>query len=253
MKPLFFLTAILLISSFPACNKDDNNNPNGTKLLDNYTQELYPDTISFDYNADNQIIKEEDNEEINTIVRNGNELHYTEYRKTESRTTADATFTLNAAGNIVSGHGDFSYSPTSPYASDFTFAYDNAGHMTNRTDARDNGMTYSYDFGWTNGDITTVAWNLNGNLYLTITTSYDLNKTDKLKIDGNQFLMQMNSFVGNHNQHLPMHSFTVFAPGTTVVQQYDFAFSLDADGYPETQTVTGLDNPYSDVLHYHYK
>jgi len=253
MKPLFFLSALLFIFSLPACNKDDNNNPNGIKLLDYYTEELYPNTTSFTYNSDNQIIKTEDNEETNTLVINGNQLHYTEYRKSESRTTADATFTLNAAGNIASGHGNFEYALGSPFSADFTFTYDNAGNLTKRTDVRSDGMTNSYELGWTNGDNTSVRWIYHDSLYLTITTSYDLSKPDKLKIGSNYFLMQMNSFVGNHNQHLPNHSFTVFAPGTTKVQQYDFSFSLDGDGYPVTQNINNLDGIYSDVYHYHYK
>jgi|WetSurMetagenome_2_1015567.scaffolds.fasta_scaffold115769_2 hypothetical protein len=253
MKPLYFLATLPFIFSLPACNKDDNNNPNGTKLLDFYTEELNPNTTTFTYNSEKQIVKEENSEEINTIDIIGNKLHYTEYRKTESRTTADATFNLNAAGNIESGHGTFSYSATSPYTSEMGFTYDSEGNLIHRADARSDGMIYTYDYAWTNGDITTVTWNVNGSPYLTITQSYDLNKMDKLKISSIQFLMQMNAFVGNVNQHLIKHAYTVYAPGTTVDQRIDFSWTLDADGYPTTQNITFLDASSSDVVRYYYK
>jgi len=254
MRILFFLASLLFIISFPACNKDDDNNPNPTlKLLDYYTLTNYPDTVSFEYNSSGQLNREESTEEIHTLTINGNQLHYTEYRKDETRTVADATFTLNAAGNIASGHGDFSYNQAGIYSADFTFTYDNAGNLIKRTDARNNGMTYSYDYVWTNGDITSIRWNLNDTLYLTISLSYDLNLEDKLQLDENTFFMAMNDFVGNHNKHLRTHSNTVFAPGSIIEQRYDFGFTVDSDGFPLIQTVTSLDNPYSDVLHYFYK
>ncbi len=252
MRPLLLLAMLFLLYSLPSCNKDDNNNPNAIKELAFSTSSKNSDTTSYAYNSTGQLIKFEDKEDRDSVGINGNQLHYTEYRKTESRTTADATFNLNAQGNVISGHGNFSYSIAAPYTTDFTFTYDSAGHMTNRTDARNDGMTYSYDFIWTNEDMTSIIWKLNGNLYLTVAMDYDLNLLDKMGIGGAQFTMPMNSFIGITNQHLEKHQYTIFAPGPNIQDEYNYIYALDGDGYPSTLMITGIGNPFSDLITYYY-
>src|SRR6187200_238823 len=123
MRILIFLASLLFIISLPACNKDDDNNPSGARLLDHYTTTAYPDTYHFDYNGSDQIIKTEYEEARTNIDISGNQLHFTEYRKLESREVSNATYTLNAQGNIISGHGSYSYNQSSPYTADITYVY----------------------------------------------------------------------------------------------------------------------------------
>ncbi len=253
MKALLFFAAIVCLSYLSACNKDDNNQNNGTKLLISYTSSLYLDTINYSYNSSNELIQTEDLEDRSTITINGNQLHYIEYRKTESRQVADATFTLDAAGNVVTGQGSFSYSISSPYTTQFTFTYDASGNMINRTDARSGGMTYSYDFTWSNGDMVSQIWKLNGALYATNNFIYYTDKDDKNQINGYNFLSATNSFTGNSSRHLFKNISTIFAPGTTVTDEYGYAYTLDADGYPTTATITGITIPSTDIAVYHYQ
>jgi hypothetical protein len=253
MRSYFFPAILLFISAFLACNKDDNNNSNQLKLLDYTTSDYYPDTSFYRYNNNNQIIGFEAYGDSSYITINGNQLHFTEYRKTESRTTAFATFTLNAEGNVISGLGSFSYDLSSPYTAIFSFTYDAEGHMTNKTEARSDGMTYSYDFGWTNGDLTTITWNFNGNLYLTNYLSYDVNSGNKLKIDNATFFIPVNDFTGKGSAHLIKGEYSIFAPGTTIDNMLDFTYTLDADGYPLTETVDEVSPAYHEVTTYHYQ
>ena len=253
MRILIFLASLLFIISLPACNKDDDNNPSGARLLDHYTTTAYPDTYHFDYNGSDQIIKTEYEEARTNIDISGNQLHFTEYRKSESHEVSNATYTLNAQGNIISGHGSYSYNQSSPYTADITYVYDNAGNLVSRTYVRSDGMTYAYLNTWTNGDITSIAWTLNNNPYLVLYYEYDLNLENKLKLDEENFEAAVNSFVGNANQHLPKRRYTIFANDPTIVQEYTYAYSLDSEGFPDTLTIDGVSTVYHDVVTYHYK
>jgi YD repeat-containing protein len=252
MRILFFLASLLFIFTSPACNKDDDNNPSGARLLDHYSTTLYPDTYSFDYNGSDQIVKTENEEDRTNIDISGNQLHFTEYRKQESREVANATFTLNAQGNIISGHGSFSYNQSSPYTADITYVYDGAGNLVSRTYVRSDSMTYAYLYTWANGDVTEIAWTLNNNPYLIQYYEYDLSLEDKLKLDEEKFQAAVNSFVGNANQHLPKRRYTIFANDPTIVQDYTFTYSLDSEGFPDILTVDGVSAVYHDVVTYHY-
>ncbi len=250
MKKLFCLIALISTLYLIACNKDDNNPTGKTKQVTGYTTSQYKDTVSFNYNSAGQIIRVQDVEAVFTYDISGNQLHYTEDRKIGGL-VGDATFTLDASGKIVSGHGSFSYS--TPFTSQFTFTYDGSGNLTNRTDVRSDGNTWSYDYIWTNGDITSEKWNQNGSLYFTEFYEYDSNLADKNKLDGLKFLNTTNSFLGNSNQHLLKRTYSNFAPGTTTVQEATFAFSLDADGYPKNSTITYITTPGTDIVVYYYQ
>ncbi len=152
MKNLFCLIALISTLYLIACNKDDNNPTGKTKQVTGYTTSQYKDTVSFNYNAAGQIIRVEDTYEIFMYDVSGNQLHYTDYRKSVSHLVADATFTLDASGKIISGQGSFSYG--TPFTAQFTFTYDAAGNLITRTDDRSDGMMNTYEYTWTNGDIT---------------------------------------------------------------------------------------------------
>lgn len=254
MKPYFFLTTLTALLFLAACKKDKTVDPiDKTKLLKSITSSRYNDTTSFAYNSSGQMIQTEGSEDRSTISVSGNQLHFVEFRKTENRETANATFTLNAQGNVVSGQGSFSYNLSAPYTAQYAFAYDGAGNLISRTETRNNGDVWLREFTWTNGDITTIKWIFNGALYLTINMEYYTDKEDKIQLDWDKFLTGTNSFFGNSNQHLIKHTETIFAPGSTVTQEYEFAYNLDTDGYPSTATVTGITSPSTNILTYYYQ
>jgi len=254
MKTYLFPVALIPLLFFTACNKDDDNSGGDTtKLLSYYTESMYPDTVSFGYNTNDEIILVEGNEDRQTIDINGNQLHYIEFRKTENREVANATFTMNSEGNVVSGQGSFSYSIGSPYTSQFTFTYDSQGNLVNRTDTRSDGHTVAYQFTWANGDLVKNEWIYNDTLYFTQYYEFNTNVEDKIELDWNKFLMGTNSFFGNNTKHLVQHSYDVYAPGSTIVHEYNITFNLDSDGYPITSTYTGISTPSTNVITYHYQ
>jgi len=256
MKAYLFSTCLTVLFFLTACNKDDDNhNPVGiTKFLSHYTTTLFPDTVNIDYNSQDQIIHTESSEDRTTIDISGSQLHYVDFRKTENREVANATFTMNGGGNVISGQGSFSYVANAPYTSQFTFTYDGQGNLIKRIDARSNGITWTYEYTWTNGDLTKVKW-INGDfLYLTQFIEYDTNKEDKNKLDGYKFLTITNSFFGNSSQHLRKRIYDNFDPGSTIVHEYAFSYILDTDGYPVTETIRGISNQNdTDILNYHYQ
>jgi hypothetical protein len=253
MKPSFFLAALISVLYFSACNKDNDNPTGNTKQLTGYTGTQYADTVSYDYNSNGQIIGFENNYERYSLDITGSQVHFLDIRKEGSRTVADATFTLNGQGNIISGQGSFSYNIGGEYTSQFTFTYDSAGNLINSTDVRSDGNTRTYELAWTNGDITSRKWIQNGSLYFTQYYEYDTSLEDKNKVEWLKFLSPTNSFMGNSNKHLIKRYYAIFAPGSTVVQETTYAYNLDADGYPKTMTVTGITTPGTDVVTYHYQ
>lgn len=255
MKSALLIAGVIAIALNTGCKKNetDPNDGGTTKLLQKYTSTQYHDTISFGYNTIGQMIRSEGSEDRSTFEFTGNQLTYKEFRKTENRTTATATFNVNAQGNVVSGQGTFSYNLNAPYTAQFTFEYDGSGNLIKRTDARSDGNTWSYEFTWTNGDITTIKWINNGALYLTQTIAYYTDKEDKNKVDWDKFLSGTNSFFGNSNSHLRKHQQVVFAPGSTVTQEYSYDYTLGADGYPTMSEVTGITTPGTDVITYYYQ
>jgi len=105
---LFALSLLLLLTS---CDKDDPHNPDpNKKVLDFIETITSPDSMFFEFNSAGQLIRQENiGDELVTADPNGNQVHIVEFRTYENRTVADATFTLNAAGNIATGQGNISY------------------------------------------------------------------------------------------------------------------------------------------------
>jgi len=251
MKPLIFLSALLFIFTLSACNKDDNNN--GHPNLDYSVSDLTNDTLFFDYDNHGDLNVFEDSGDSTYYTINGNLLHFINYKKSEKRTIADATFTLNSDGNIISGHGNFSYTLANPFSSDYTFTYDNAGNLTNINEVRSDGSYYEDAFVWINGDIIYINYINNGSTYYTRTLTYDLTKEDKIKINKESFLMPMNSHIGNMSRHLEQHEYSIYPPNTMGQYIYDFTYTLDQDGFPTLLSIFETDNSSTEVITYHYK
>lgn len=253
MKTYLFFSVLVLVLFFSACNKDDDNPGGKTKLLDYYNSTSFPDTTRFDYDASKRLIQTDDGGSLRTIQLNGNQLHYIDFRTSENREVANATYTLNAEGNVISGQGSFSYNIGGSYTSNFTFLYDGTGNLITKTDTRSNGESRRYEYTWTNGDMTKLKWIFADTLYFTQFFEYDTNLDDKIKIDWYKFATATNSFFGNSNQHLRNHTYDIFAPGSTIVHENEFTYTFDSEGYPVTSTGTGITNPGTETTSYHYQ
>jgi len=251
---LFALSLSLLL---PACDKDDPHDPDPTpkKVLDFIENTFYQDTLFYEFNSAGQIIRQEvTNDERVTVDVNGNQLHIVEYRIYESRTVADVTFTLNAAGNIATGQGNISYNMGSPYTADYTYTYNNDGYLTERTDVRSNGDKWTYKYYWTNGDLTKWEWLQKDTLYLTFDFEYEGSIPDKIQLDYNKLSFLGNtSWTGKSSAHLVTRNSRFFAPSTTYAYDYTYDYTLDPDGYVTSYIIGDNIGTFADSVVYHYK
>ena len=251
MRTYSILFAFLTVCLFLACNKDDDN-PSSSKRLDFTTSTLSAGYSVYTYNTAGQIIDYDRSDYKYSLTDNGSELHLVVFNKAENRVAIDGVYTLNADGNIISGVIAFALDLNHPYTSNFTYEYDNNGYMIKRTDVRSNGITFTSDLVWTNGDLTSVIWKQNGNDYVTDVLEYS-GTADKLGITQDLFYMPMNDFVGKVNKHLPKRGYSLMAPSSTPTSDYTFTYDLNNDGYPSTLTLDDSDNSYHEVITYHYQ
>jgi len=207
----------------------------------------------YTYNAEGQLIGYENNDYKYSLDVNGSQLHFLLFYYPENRPFIDAVYTLNADGNIASGHGNFTYDINAPYSSDFTYEYGPNGELFERAEVRSDGTFYHSDLFWTNGDLTSIIWQKNGSLYATDFLEYDTHTPDKLQISQDLFYMPINDFVGKLNQHLEKRSYTILAPNTTAAYSYTFTFDLDNDGFPTTLNLDTSDGIYHEVISYYYQ
>lgn len=253
MNRISAFLALIPFLTLLSCNKDDDANPSGKKTLDFIQYTTYPDSAYYDFNSMGQIIREEASESRSTVTINGDQLHLVEYRKTESRNVADITYHLNAAGNVESGTGSISYIQSEPYTSAYSFEYNSDGYMTRRTDTRSNGDTWSFNYYWTNGDLTKMEWVYQGALYVTFYYEYDTSLEDKLQLDYNKLPIGNTSWTGKSSKHLPVRNYRIWAPGTDITGDYHYDYTLDSDGYIASYVVTDDPLTYTDTIIYHYK
>jgi len=257
MNKYGLLSAFSLILFITACDKDDphNPNPNTGKILDFIEFTTSPDSLFYEFNNAGQIIRQEDlNSERTTVEVNGNQLHIVEYRTYESRTVADVTFNLNAAGNIATGQGNISYNIGSPYTTNYNYQYDNNGYLSERSDVRSDGDKWSYKYYWTNGDLTKWEWLHKDTLYLTFNFEYTGSIPDKIQLDYNKlFLIGNTSWTGKSSAHLVTRSSRFFAPSTTNAYDYTYDYTLDSVGYVTSYIIGDNIGTYADTVIYHYK
>lgn len=224
--------------------------PQPTKLLREMINYDNNDFVRYTFNSNDEVIQEENEESLVTIVKNGSTVTVKDSNTMEKRVTWLFTGQLDAQGRLVSGSSvNTPFASLPPYYDAHTYTYNKAGYMIQRSINRNNGQTlFDFYYSYQNGNMTRMDVMRNGVSYYSTVRTFS-NIPDKNKINNDRFMVK-NNFTGKTNTHLPTTVAGLDAAGK-VSWTCTLTYNMDPDGYP-----TRVEQTYSNgnvwVFHYNY-
>lgn len=251
----FQLAAMLLLVSFAACKKDDQQQPDpvqpgaAKKLIKFSYQGVDIAPLELEYDAKGRVIRMNDGEDASTVSYSGNQVQIKEIRETENREVFNFTGKLNSNGWVTEGNGVSSYNGI-PRNVQYVFEYDAAGYMTRKTANYNQGESiYDYHYTYKNGDMATMDVFVNGVYDYGGAWEYDENTQDRNGLNW-EHLNVASTFTGKTNKHLAT-KYTGFRDGK-VSWYANYVYGFDANGYPTSNAVS-ISNGNVYTVYYQYQ
>jgi YD repeat-containing protein len=253
MKSVLIGAVALMAILFSSCNKEISPVPTTglhKKLVKTAYSGYYKDTTTYEYDQLGRLKNVNAWEDHYSFTYNGTNIQVKDFRPKENRTVYNGAGVLDASGRIKSISGDAAFAIDHPYSNTTTFLYDAQGFLQKRTDARNNGMTYTYIYTWANGDIVKVDCLENGTLLFYNVFEY-FTTADLRGIDVWKFGSETTDLAGNNSRHLLKK--TSSYSGTNVFgSSMEYTYTIDGQGYPSSGKLVSSFGDVSNVV-YSYK
>nr|WP_294904026.1 hypothetical protein [uncultured Lacibacter sp.] len=232
MKHLFILLAIT--AAFSSCKKDKHADTKTTEPA--FTKKLIEAksssdvTKNFSYNAANRIVSNTTNFTLTNYKQEAAFSIMHKYNSTGDIYELKNTV-RNAMGKIISADRYFN----GVLQSKLQFSYNGDGFLTKAAWQRvDIVSATELNYFYQAGNMIKVTDHINGKLQNTYLYEYDLTAANPFKLDWYEFMQLgfvMDDQFGKFSKNLVKKE-TVLDGNGNVYKEIQFAFTLDADGYP---------------------
>ncbi len=259
----FQIFALIIIASFiSSCQKDSLTEANETpeivmgsntptvKLLREVINYANNDLIRYTYNSANEVIQEEHEDALITIIKKGSTVTIKDSNTVDKRIAWVFTGQLDKKGRLVSGDAiNTRVAGLAPRIEKHSLVYNADGYLVQRTADVNGGQqvfvsSYTYD----NGNMVRMDVTMNNAPYYSLVYKYG-NLPDKNKHFSSRFYVA-NNFTGLLNKNLPERMVSINSSGN-VSWSADIIYNMDADGYP-IQQETMYSNGNVWVSNYNY-
>jgi YD repeat-containing protein len=262
MKCFQIFALITVIGFISSCQKDQltetneapevvmsSNAPN-VKLLKEFINPVNNDLIRYTYNSANEVIQEEHEDALITIIKKGTTVTIKDSNTIDKRMAWVFTGQLDKKGRLVSGDAvNTRVAGLAPSMEEHKMTYDAQGHLIQRVTTVNKGQNvFVHNFTFDNGNMVRYDVLKNNATYYSIIYKFG-HLPDKNKLHSTQFAVA-NNFTGVLNNNLP-EAMTVINASGNVSWSAQMIYNMDADGYPiKRETMFSNGNVW--VFDYHY-
>ena len=244
---IFQIFALIVVTGFiSSCQKDQLTEANETpeivlsskvptvKLLKEFINPVNNDFIRYTYNSANEVIQEEQEDGLTTVIKKGSTVTIRDSNTVDKRMAWVFTGQLDNKGRLVSGSAvNTRVAGLPPRIEQHTLSYDAQGYLVKRTADVNNGQDiFVNSYTYTDGNMTRMDVTKNNAPYYSLVYKYG-GLLDKFKVHSTQFYVA-NNFTGVLNKNLPERIISLTAAGN-VSWTAELIYNMGADGYPVKQ------------------